>query len=65
MPSSKITADETDQVYIEGLTCSPPFGWWLRRDFQGVDTSASTVPDSLSVHYFPYSSPSLPFQAKD
>ena len=37
------------------------FGWQLRSDFQREDTSAFTLPDSLSVFNPAYSSPSTPF----
>jgi hypothetical protein len=60
MPSSKITADTSGQIY------------WVRDRSVGGSrvifgapvTSASTIPDSLGARTLPYSSPSLPFMAK-
>jgi len=61
MPSSLITADDTDQVYqVEQLTIHLSVGS-SGVIFRGAGTSASTLPDSLGVRYSPYSSPSLPF----
>jgi len=52
MPPSLITVDETDQAYqINNDNLS--FGWQLKRDFQGENTSAHTIPDSLGILYLP------------